>query len=411
MPLSSSARPVASPSPAKRHTSFHWLFGLFTLAMRSGGELTRVAGEMHHTVTAAPMPWDAKHQADFSKAPKVYKLVKLVFEYGSDSIHQWVNRLPGQTPASGALVRMRSALNGVVGDKLVEWDHLLAMGMETVDELGNDIQLSQLNLQKRKSLVLFVHGLCLSEHDWQGPGHSELVAKLREQGHQVAWIRYNTGLPIWENGRQLAELLDQYWTQTKPRKSSITMIGHSMGGLVIRSANHYAEKQRHAWLVASHNAAYLASPHAGAPLEKIGNFSNSMLGATPYSKPLMALGNIRSRGIRSLRHANVTEPEHENAPQPWLPMSDKSHHLLVGARRFYESGNRWLGDGLVPEDSAMGGPYFPQQHPNVERVMLDQVGHLALLQDHRMYVYLQRWLIKRGVLEDQEGEGKAGFFR
>lgn len=129
----------------KCYIFFYWLFGLFMLVMCSGGEFICVVGEMYYIVMVVLMFWDVKYQVDFSKVSKVYKLVKLVFEYGLDSIYQWVNCLFGQMFVFGVLVRMCSVLNGVVGDKLVEWDYFLVMGMEMVDELGNDIQLSQLN--------------------------------------------------------------------------------------------------------------------------------------------------------------------------------------------------------------------------------------------------------------------------
>ena len=127
-------------------------------------------------------------------------------------------------------------------------------------------------------------------------------------------------------------------------------------------------------------------------MEKIGNLANSLLGVTPYARPLMALGNIRSLGIRSLRHANVTPPHDDSHQQIPLPFYEGCEHLLLGARRFYEPGQRWLGDGLVPEESAMGGPHFPGSHPKVQRHMLDDVGHITLLKDARLYDSLQRWL-------------------
>ncbi|MEE2732404.1 MAG: alpha/beta fold hydrolase [Pseudomonadota bacterium] len=381
----------SSRAQGRAHLSpVHWLFGLLSLALRSGGELTRVVGEMHHTWSEAPMPWDKTHQADIQRAPKTYLLIKMLLESSATQLHRILDRVPATERVSQPLYRVRSAMNGVFGDKLNEWEHPLALPMETVDEQGGEVALSRLQAESAQGVVLFIHGLCLSEGDWQGPDHQAFVTGLRQQGYAVAWLRYNTGLPIWENGSRLDQLLSQQWKPAHDKR--LVMIGHSMGGLIIRSACHAASQSRGAWLSALTHAAYLASPHDGAPMEKIGNLANSLLGVTPYARPLMALGNIRSLGIRSLRYANVTPPQDASQRQQPLPMYEGCQHLLLGARKFYEPGQRWLGDGLVPEASAMGGEHFPLSHTQVRREMLDDVGHITLLQDPRLYRLLCNWL-------------------
>lgn len=383
-----SAHPAA-PRDKSHLSPAHWLFGLFSLFLRSGSELTRVVGEMHHTWRDTPLPWDKHHQADLSKAPKPYLLVKLVLEHASNQVHKALEHVPVE-PVSQPLHRVRSAMNGVFGDKLKEWDHPLSQTMLWVDEHGHDVHMPTLQAESERGVVVFIHGLCLSESDWQGAENRGFVAGLRKQGFGVVWLRYNSGLPIWENGAALAQLLESAWSCESGK--DLRLLGHSMGGLLIRSACHVARQSDQHWLDSLSHAAYLASPHDGAPMEKIGNMANSILGVTPYARPLMALGNIRSQGIRSLRHANVTEPHDDTQQQMVLPFYDGCEHLLIGARKFYEPGQRWLGDGLVPEDSAMGGPHFPEHHPSVTRNMLDNTGHITLLKDGRLYELLREWL-------------------
>ncbi|MCP5018772.1 MAG: hypothetical protein GY938_26375 [Ketobacter sp.] len=368
----------------------HWLFGIFSLFLRSSGELTRVVGEMHHTWRDSPLPWDRSHEADISKAPKPYLWIKLLFEHSANKLHSALDHIPTDR-VSQPLHRVRSAVNGVMGDKLQEWNHPLALHTELVDEHGHDVSLPAIKAQSPAGVVIFIHGLCLSESDWHGHHNRQFISELREQGYGIAWLRYNTGLPIWENGRLLAEFLEGQWCEGDQDKS-LRLIGHSMGGLLVRSACHFAGESGHHWLQSLTHAAYLATPHDGAPMEKIGNMANSILGVTPYSRPLMALGNIRSLGIRSLRHANVTEPHDGTHQQLPLPFYENCEHLLLGARKFYEPTNRWLGDGLVPEESAMGGPHFPAEHAQIRRMMLDDVGHITLLQDERLYDQLRSWL-------------------
>lgn len=375
-------RPDSSLRPLK------WLFGLISLVLKSGSELTRLTGEMHHTIAQAPLPFARDVEADLQKAPRIYRFIGALLEHGADQIHNWLEGIPDGDHLPVHLRRFRAGINGVMGDKLREWRHPLAQDMKWVDAEGHSLDLPALQASHPRGVVLFLHGLCLSEWDWQGDSHQRFVAELQEQGYGVAWLRYNSGLPIWENGVALARLLEEQWSPAAP--GSLVLVGHSMGGLLIRSALHQAGDA--GWTRAVTHAAYLASPHAGAPLERIGNFANSLLGVSPYSKPLMALGNIRSLGIRSLRHGNVTPPQDASENQVPLPLQDGVHHLLLAASFVDDPSKRWLGDGLVPVQSALGESHFPVGQGQVERVFIDNMGHMKLLQDERTYTTLRNWL-------------------
>ena len=380
--------------PNQNSSSSHWVLGqwvvgLITLMLRSGGELTRVVGEVHHTASSAPWPWDTSHEPNVAHAPKPYLMVKLLLDQLANQIHRAVDQLPS-TAFPQPAHRLRSAMNGVVGDKLHSWNHPLTQTMELVNENGQTVNLGQLQNESKQGVVLFVHGLCLSEVDWQSTAHEKFVGELRGQGFSVAWLRYNTGLPIWENGIELAQLLNGQWQADTDK--ALRMVGHSMGGLIVRSASYHGRRvYQHPWVDALSHAAYLASPHHGAPLEKIGDMANKLLGNTPYTKPFMALGNIRSRGIRSLRHGNITQPTHPKEHQETLPFDDQCEHFLLGALLSQDVSNVVVGDGLVTQASAMGGPHFPAQHSKVQRLMLDDVGHIRMLHDNRTYTALTRW--------------------
>src|SRR5690606_39352816 len=57
-------------------------------------------------------------------------------------------------------------------------------------------------------LLVFIHGLCLHEQRWDSPAHRAFTHDLRQQGVRVSYLRYNSGLPIADNARQLAHLLE-----------------------------------------------------------------------------------------------------------------------------------------------------------------------------------------------------------
>ncbi len=382
-----------SPNPdlsEPRHSPMLWVLGLITLALRSGSELTKLVGEIHHTATDRPLPWDRQHRPDIARAPKPYLFIKILLEQLATTIHGGV----GQLPTNGVphnLVRVRSALNGVVGDKLHDWHHPLTQPMEFVDEFGHKLCLASLQQKSPRGVVLFVHGLCLSEFDWQSPAHGRFVEQVRAEGFGVAWLRYNTGLPVWENGEQLANLIHQQWAGN-PLGKQLRLVGHSMGGLIIRSAVFQSQHMlQHRWCDDLTHSAYLATPHDGAPLEKAGELANRLLGITPYSKPLMALGNIRSRGIRSLRYGWIHQPQDRQQHQSIFPFHQDSEHLLLAAKLYSDPTSAWVGDGLVPQASALGGPHFPSEHPKVTRVLVEDMGHIRLLQDQRTYDALSQW--------------------
>lgn len=160
--------PVAPTDRRRSLSPLHWVVGCLSLAMRSGSELSRVVGEMHHTWRDAPLPWDRQHQADLHRAPRPYLWIKLLLEHSANQIHRSLALLPAEhSLANQPMRRVRSALNGVVGDKLQEWRHPLALALELVDEHGHELQLAQLQRRFPGGVILCLHGLGLSESDWQ----------------------------------------------------------------------------------------------------------------------------------------------------------------------------------------------------------------------------------------------------
>ncbi|HNC04555.1 MAG TPA: alpha/beta fold hydrolase, partial [Agitococcus sp.] len=283
-------------------------------------------------------------------------------------------------------VRSQAALNGVSGDKLEFWDSPLAISLSLRGEHGDFLDLDSWANDPAKGHVIFVHGLCESDIDWQrGEHHQQFYHELAQSGYKVAWLRYNTGRAIHHNGEEFAELLQNHFAN---KGKSVMLIGHSMGGLVIRSAMDWAEKQQHTWLSRISHAAYLGTPHLGAPLERLGNKANNLLNITPYTRPFMRLGNIRSRGIKDLRYARITE---DNIV-PHLP--EHIEHLLVASTWKSEYDYDVVGDGLVPMSSALaqddqGDVLFA---PKVTRVTLNDMSHIAMLSDERIYQQLRQWL-------------------
>jgi hypothetical protein len=107
----------------------------------------------------------------------------------------------------------------------------------------------------------------------------------------------------------------------------------------------------------------------------------------------MALGNVRSDGIRSLRHGEIAAPHHSLKTS----FNNNLKHLLVAAELGEDDAPHILGDGLVPVQSAFGTDHFPEEHINVERIIIKETGHTRLLSDPRLYAHLRSWFDRNDI--------------
>jgi pimeloyl-ACP methyl ester carboxylesterase len=292
-----------------------------------------------------------------------------------------------------------SIVNGVYGDYLARVGNPLAIEMRLHHE-GAALDLANPAARFQAGgpaptgrLLVLAHGLCMSVQQWSHEGYSHAAALAEELGWTPLYLRYNSGLRVGENGRLLAELLEllvRHWP--RPVKE-LAIVGHSMGGLVARSACLGGEELRHRWLRQLRKLVFLGTPHQGVPLERGGHGLDYLMELSPYSAPLTRLGKARSAGIRDLRHGTITLGGHRFVP---LPKGVDCYAIAAakGAGRNLLS-DHLIGDGLVPVNSALGkhahsgrSLRFPKTHQWVGY----QMGHLELLHRPEIYRHLRAWL-------------------
>ncbi len=292
-----------------------------------------------------------------------------------------------RSPRRDAVV---AALNGVLGDHLEASGNPLAQAMQLCCA-GEALGLTRSALAARfpepgQGLLVMLHGLCMNDRQWRRKGHDHGAELGAARGLAPLYLRYNSGLPVAENGRRFAALMAtllRAWPHPRPR---VVLLAHSMGGLVARSAFHQAA--RAAWTRRVSDLVCLGTPHFGAPLEKAGHGVDLLLGAAPYAAPLARLGRLRSAGITDLRHgldAGVGLPE---GPRCWA----LAGLLGEGARGLAP---QLLGDGLVRLNSALGRhrdparrlPFAPER-----QWVAEGVGHLDLLSSRAVARQLLDWL-------------------
>jgi pimeloyl-ACP methyl ester carboxylesterase len=302
-----------------------------------------------------------------------------------------------------------AALNGVLGDHLAATDNPLALPM-AFRHAGQALDTERFSLRSRlpgatPRLLVLLHGLCMNDLQWQRDGHDHGNA-LRELGFTPVYLHYNTGLSVSTNGRILAQLMERLFDAWPVPIERVVLLGHSMGGLVARSALHHAPSiQRGAlrWPSRVSDLVCLGTPHQGAPLERAGHGVDVLLGATPYAAPLARLGKLRSAGIKDLRQGNIvsgsaSDPGTSPGPQVDLPGAVRCFAIaghLGPANRSDGLKAKMLGDGLVTLDSALGRHEradrrlaFPAGH----QAVVHETGHLDLLASAEVASQLQRWL-------------------
>ena len=296
-----------------------------------------------------------------------------------------------------------AALNGVLGDHLAASANPLATPM-TLRHGGQVLpptreQLAAALPEARASLLVLIHGLCMNEAAWSRGGADLGVALAQALGFTPIHVRYNSGLPVARNGRELAQQLDALCERWPRPVQRIVLLGHSMGGLVARSALHCGEQARQPWRGLVSDAVFLGTPHHGAPLERAGHWVDTVLGATPYAAPMARLGRLRSAGITDLRHGRVLdEPAPADSASAHLPLPGDVRCFAAAASLGERSDGlktRLLGDGLVPPASALGRHRLKSrtlQFPPERQWVGQGLGHLDLLSAPAVQALLLRWL-------------------
>ena len=147
----------------------------------------------------------------------------------------------------------------------------------------------------------------MADSQFTRAGHDHGAALARDLGYTPLYLLYNSGLHISTNGHAFAAILEQLVASWPVAVDELVLLGHSMGGLVARSACLVAGEHGHTWQNRLQALITLGTPHHGAPLERGGNWIDLLLDLSPYTAPLGALGRIRSAGVTDLRYGNVLD--------------------------------------------------------------------------------------------------------
>ncbi len=388
---------AASRAPLAQHLHPADLRGAVQLATEATCGATRLVEAVHAAAQAflRPNSSGVRPRTD-GLTGWIYRTVRRIARLsgqGTAWAFQELEHVLGPTPRPDTRTRQQllSILNGVLGDHLDTSDSPLARSFSLRRRNGQQIDVDATGRAVSDVLVVFVHGLCLSDRAWirtgDQPGH---VAPLTDAVEGTAvFARYNTGRPTWANGRALSGHLESVATGPSG-PSRIVLVTHSMGGLVARSAVQHARRAAADWPDLVTETVYLGTPHRGAPLERAGAWIETQLRRTPLTTPFAVLADRRSQGIQDLGHGTTT-------PDDVPPSPDRDETVSSPERAFYGAASLApnpptrdvVGDGLVPVSSALALPDPPR--PATRRVF-DGLGHLDLFRAPAVTEHLCRWL-------------------
>ena len=375
------------------------LRGAARLAVDATLGITTLVEKMHHTIQLVHPPLGASRaESTRGLTGLIYRSIRgttRVIGKGLDAGLAPVAALLPEGESSTSRNSWVSAINGVYGDHLERTANPLAIEMSFLHQ-GDFVDCERPGdvVQDASGKVLLaIHGLCLNEQHWIRDGHHRIAQVAAASGHTIIHLRYNSGRSIDANGRSLAVLLEVLLAHWPVPVTQLAIVGHSMGGLVARSAMHHGTAAGNSWRSRLRRLFSLGTPHHGAPLERGGNRLDYVMELSPYVAPFTSLGRARSAGITDLRYGSITDVGPEAVP---LPDDVECYALAatLGKRRGLVA-DRLIGDGLVPLDSALG------RHPDAGRTLAIpksrqwigyEMGHLDLLGRPEVYSQLEQWL-------------------
>jgi hypothetical protein len=408
--------------------------GSAQLAFDAFAGLTNTVEQMHETIARRPLPWtprssaltpDRTSRAHGLIAATVYTLIRGAIRGCAKGVDLALGALPPPGTAAAMAscevdtlgevhtlgqIRKLAALNGVFGDHLEATGNPLAIGMGPIEN-GSVIETTPAGLAAAypdagPHIVVLAHGLCLSELAWTRKGSPAIGERLREAlGMTPVYLRYNSGRHISANGRDLADLLERLCASWPVPVESLSLLGHSMGGLVIRSACWYGKEAGRPWLRVLRRVACLGTPHHGSPVERAGHAFERSLRRIQYVEPLLLLGQRRSAGIKDLRHGNLRDEDWQgHGPDQAtydrrnaVPLPAGIDHFFAAAsvgRHQRDPRGHLFGDWLVHSDSAVGDHAdarkklpVPPEHCRV----FHEKSHLDLLSDTEVHAQVIDW--------------------
>jgi len=360
-----------------------------------------VAGRVHRVIDRVAGGPTVSHRAHDGIAGAVYGGVGLGLKAAARGLRA-ADRLglgaPIEASPRGRFVV--SAVNGLIGDRLVAEGSPLAIEMG-IRHRGRDLSVDGPSLaaaypEASDALVVFVHGLCETEHYWDrrsrprttdGGTNPSYGARLEaDEGWSAVYVRANTGLPIAESGVALSALLTRLVDAWPTPVRRIALVGHSMGGLIVRAACAVTTPDDLDWTRHVTDVVLLGAPHLGSPVERTIARGVRTFHRVPELSPFARIFDQRSVGVLDLHDGPADEVAHVPHARYHLvaaTLTRSARHPLAAT----------VGDLLVPYRSAAGLlPNGEEIFPGADVLHVPGADHFDLLNHDDVYAAMCSWL-------------------
>lgn len=305
---------------------------------------------------------------------------------GADLASEHMTLRPVWATPTGRYVQ--SILNGLWGDKLEDDQSSSRIQLGLRDGEGAPLPAEPTALsgnfpEATDRIVVMLHGLGETERCWLSDAGTNLAAMLERDGFSVLLVRYNSGRSILDNGSDLADLLETISVSWPVAIDEIALIGHSMGGLVARSAAVTAHSSGYRWLGLARHLVAIGSPHLGSPIEKGVQLVSEGLGLFAEGRALQGFLEQRSAGIKDLRFGVAGADQ----------IGALEHHFIAGTVAT-ESAHLFgsvMGDLVVGVGSATGSGRRRQVHAS-DVFVVGGLHHGGLIHDGEVHSQTRKWL-------------------
>ena len=225
-----------------------------------------------------------------------------------------------------------------------------------------------------KECIIYLPGLFSDESVW-----FSIANKMKSLGFYPIYIRFNPGNKIYQNGQELNLLLNLLLNEDP--NFSFHLVTYSQSGLYLRSALLHLKNKQKNWKRNLKKAILVSSPDNGSYISHL--VTNLSKGKNIKKYPFLEkLLDSKSKVVDDLVKGNIKKEENEGSY--YGELDDIDCYQVISLLKF-----SFVGDGVVQRSSLEYLSHVYNQKGNGRVILLDNVGHMKIIQSEKLYEALK----------------------